>query len=728
MANEVGFGSDFHNSTNWFKEIEQPAVSQVHSLSLSGGTEKTSYRASINYRAGDGVLIKTGYNQLNGRINIVQKALKDRLTMDFNMAATERESNYGFAAAFRYAATYNPTAPVKSPDPSYVRYDGYFQQIVWDSYNPVQIAREDINEGKTRNLNFSLKGTYEIIKGLSIDALYSRENSGILDGIYYNSHDLWGGMNRMGLASRKQDNSAMSLFESSAHFNRELTSTLKLSLLGGYSYNEFTNEGFYAQGGNFLTDDFTFNNLAAALDFKNGKGTISSYKNSNKLAAFFGRASLNLNNFWYVSGSLTYEGSSKLSSANKWGYFPSLGTAVDLSSLMNGNFFNRLKIRASWGKTGNLPSENYLSMTILGPQGIFYYNGDYIPSYTPQSSANTGLKWEKTGEFDMGFDFTVLKSELSGSFDLFSRTSSDLIYDFYIPTSPNPNSSASLNIGKMKSSGLEVTLNYDLLKRPDLSYTISFNSSFNLKNSLVSLSGDYNGTHLAYGTQDLSDMGSPGNGQTAMVRLQEGKPIGQLIAYKYGGIDKNGYFIFEDINHDGKIDYYDIGVAGNGLPKSLFGIGNTITFRNWDLNVFFRAVLGHDLVNSYREFYEISSYINTYNLLKSTAGIRNSNGQLLRVSSGILSDFYIENASFISLDNFCLGYNFRLSEKSQFNKVRVYLAGNNLFYLTGYKGSDPNPRYGDSEFTEYNPLVPGVDRRNTWPRTRSITIGANIIF
>jgi iron complex outermembrane receptor protein len=286
LSAETGYGTDFGTSTDWFKQIEQTAVSQVHNISMSGGTDKTSYRASVNYRQGEGVEINTGYNQLNGRINLTQKALNDKFTLDLNLGATERESQLGFPEAFKYASIYNPTAPVKSSDPVYSKYDSYFQQVLFDYFNPVSIIELNKNEGKSRIMNLSVKGTYEILHGLSIDALYSTENNAVLGGQYYDSHDYWEGMNRNGLASRQEDNSLGRLFELTIHYITDITSTLNLNLVGGYSYQDFTNEGFYAQGGNFLTDAFSFDNLSAALDFKNGKGTVTSYKNSNKLIGF----------------------------------------------------------------------------------------------------------------------------------------------------------------------------------------------------------------------------------------------------------------------------------------------------------------------------------------------------------------------------------------------------------------------------------------------------------
>jgi iron complex outermembrane receptor protein len=731
LSAETGLGTDFGSNTDWFKEIEQTAITQVHNISMSGGTDKTSYRASINYHNAEGIMITTGYNQLNGRINLTQKALNDKFTLDLNLGATEKEAQYGFDNAFRYATIYNPTAPVRSTDAAYKQYDGYFQQVLFDYYNPVSILELNKNEGRNRIMNLSLKGAYEIIKGLTVDAFYSIQSSGRLDGSYRDKNDYWGGMNRNGLARRNSENYSSRLFESTAHYLSDITSSVNISVLGGYSYQDFTNEGFNAEGGDFLTDDFTFNNLSAALDFKNGKGTITSYKNSNKLIAFFGRVNVNINSTFFVSGSARYEGSSRFGADNKWGLFPAIGGGADIAKLINVSSIDNLKLRVSYGITGAEPANSYLSLLRLGPQGNFYYNGTFVPGYSPVSNANANLKWEKKGEFDAGFDFSLFKSKLSGSFDYYTRTTTDLLWQYQVPVPPNLYNQAWLNLGKLKSSGLELTLNYNVISKSDFTYSINLTPSYNIDNILVSLSGTYNGAELKYGKQELSDMGSPGQNGTPMTLVEEGKPIGQIFTYKFKEIDSSGKFVFEDTNGDGSITAADRVVTGNGLPKFLIGFGNVLTYKNWDLNVFFRGVFGHDLVNSFRAFYEVPAYITSYNLPKTAADIRSADGKLLAVTSGTLSSKYVEKADFVSLDNLALGYNFSLPNSSAFSKIRLYVAGNNLFYITKYSGVDPNPRYVDSatDMGTYNsPLVPGVDRRDTWFRTRSVTFGANVVF
>jgi len=724
LSKETGLGTDFGEDTDWFKETTQNAFSQVHNLSLSGGTEKTTYRASLNFRDVDGVMLNTGFTQYNGRLNITQKALNDKLTVNFNLGTTYKESQYGFAEAFRYASIYNPTAPVRSDDPAFDVYDGYFQQILYDYYNPVQILEQNRNDGTDNRLNIAIKGSYEIIEGLSVDAFYSLESSTFTRSEYYDKNSFWVGRDRNGLASKSQSNHLNKLFETTAHWKQDF-SGINVGVLGGYSYQEFTSEGFKARGGDFITDAFTYNNLGAALDFNNGIGSVGSYKNSSKLIAFFGRVNINANDVWFVSASARYEGSSRFGADNKWGLFPAVSGGVELAKFIGSSAIDNLKPRVSWGLTGNLPPSDYLSLLRLGPRGNFYYNGEFVPGYAPVSNANSDLRWEKQAEINIGFDYSFYKSKLYGSFDFYTRTTSDLLFQYEVPVPPNLYSRSWVNIGEIKSSGLELALTWKAVDKKDFTYSMTLTPTYYIDNKLVSLSGVFNGAELEYGVNDLGAMGAPGQSGVPLVRAEEGKPIGQLWALVYKEIDKDGNLIFEDTNEDGTIDTNDRAVVGNGLPDFELGFSNTFSYKNWDMSILFRGVFGHDLNNTFRGFYEVPNMIGSYNLPRTANDMRNpETGTLLNNSSGVLSSYHIENASFFSLDNMSIGYSFNLAEGSGFNKIRVYLAGNNLFFITGYKGVDPNPRFQDYG----NKLVPGIDRRNTWFRTSAISLGVNLGF
>ena len=672
LESEIGGGTDFGADTDWFKECTQTAISQVHNLSISGGAGSSSYRASINYHDATGVILNSGFDQLNGRINFSQKALNDKFTLDVNLSATNKNAKYGFNDAFRYAGLYNPTAPVRSDDPKYDIYDGYFNQVLFDYYNPVQILEQNLNDGKDRSLLLSVKGTYQIFKGFTVDASYSSGNKNEFRGRYYDKNSYWVGMDRNGLAVRSDEVHTSDLFETSVRWTGDIAPSVNLNAVGGYSYQGFEYEGFYAEGGDFLTDAFTYNNLEAGLDFKNGLGTVTSFKNSNKLIAFFGLANLNIKDTYFVTASARYEGSSRFGEDNKWGLFPSIGVGVDLARFINNDAINVLKFRASYGVTGNQPGDSYLSLLRLGPSGNFFYNGEFVPGYAPVSNANTDLKWEKKAEIDIGFDFALFNSKLSGSFDYYTRNTTDLLFQYEVPVPPNLYTQAWMNLGEITSSGLELALTWNVIEKSSFSYSMTLTPSYSLSNDLVSLSGSFNGADLNYGVRDLGAMGSPGMSAVPVIRAEEGKPIGQLLAFVYEGVGEDGNLKLTDLNEDGKIDNLDRTVVGNGLPKLVLGFGNNFSYKNWDMNIFFRGVFGHDLNNTWRAFYEIPYLIKSYNLPPTAVDQKNpTSGTYLNNTSGILSDHYIEKADFITLDNISLGYNFNLPKRRTIQQDQV---------------------------------------------------------
>ncbi|MCB0837402.1 MAG: SusC/RagA family TonB-linked outer membrane protein [Bacteroidetes bacterium] len=373
--------SDLGSSTDWFDQITRDAVSHVHNVALSGGSGQTQYRVSFNLRNGQGVALNTGFSQLNGRLNLTQRAFNDRLKLNVNLAATSRDSDLGFNDAFRYATIYNPTAPVYAAanDPLVETYDGYFQQILFDYYNPFAILDQNVNQRNDKRLNVNLRADWEIVDGLTIGGFYALQRENDLTAQYFDKQSFWRGADRNGLANRGSNDRYTQVFDATVQYENDFGG-LNLKVLGGYSYQNFVNEGFFAEGGNFIADNFTYNNLEASLDFKRGLGTVSSYKNSSELVAFFGRINLSYDDTYYLTASVRQEGSSKFGDNNKWGTFPAVSGGVILSNLFDAGPFDLIKLRAGYGETGNIPNESYLSKLLLGPGSNFFFNGNYVPS------------------------------------------------------------------------------------------------------------------------------------------------------------------------------------------------------------------------------------------------------------------------------------------------------------------------------------------------------------
>jgi TonB-dependent starch-binding outer membrane protein SusC len=735
---KVAGAKDFGSSTDWLKEVTQLGHYQVHNLSLAGGSGGTTFRGAFNVRDAEGIALHSGFTQVNGRFNLTQKALNDKATFTVNLSTTKKDAQFGFLESLRYAIISNPTMPIYDDRPSTdsetggAEYGGYAQRGIFDYYNPVAIANQNKNKGTDTRLLASVRGEYDfgdLVPGLRAAVFYSLQNESEIRGQYFSKYDKWTGYNRNGLANRLTNQKYTQLMETTVNYDRDMGGA-NLALLGGYSYQYFYNEGFGLQGGDFLTDAFTNNNIGAAQDFANGLGQILSYANSNKLVAFFGRANLNIQGNYFVSVSARYEGSSRFGANNKWGLFPAASAGVTLSNLIDIPAVNSLKIRGSYGVAGNQPADSYTSLQRFGQQGSFFYNGAYGPSYGPVSNANPDLKWETKEEFDFGMDFAMLDNRLKGTADYYIRNTKDLLLSVNVPVPPNLFGQTLVNIGELQNKGFELALNYDAVSKSNFTWTTGINIA-TMKTKVVSLhSGD-----LSVGEGGIlyrANMGSPGQNTTNLVRVKEGEELGQLWGPVQESVNPDGTLKFKDLNGDGKFCDCDDDrtVIGNGLPSFTLGWNNSLTFGKFDLTIFLRGAFGHDLVNSYRGFYENTepTTVINYNIVNTKYFDPN-------IKKATVNSIHVEKADFFKLDNMSFGYSFPMEGKAV-SRFRIYVAAQNLFTITGYTGVDPEVRYTDNNDNDPNalfptdpdPLAPGVERRETYFTARTFTFGVNLGF
>lgn len=726
---EQGFDRDLGATTDWFDELTQTGLSQVHNLSLSGGTGQTTYRVSGNFRDIQGAAINTGFWQLNGRINLTQRALNDKLRITVNLAATTRAEEDINGEAFRQATIYNPTAPVRSDDPAFDIYDGFFQEVLFNYFNPVAIAEQVIQEKEEQFTNFNFEGAYDIIPGLTLLGRYSQNRESEIRRFYADKQSFFLGRDRNGLATIINEREQNELIESTLTYSGD-AGNFYYTILGGYSYQEFVFDGNGAQGGDFLTDEFTFNNLSGALDFPNGRGVAGSFKNLNKLVAFFGRVNLNYKDTYFLNATVRREGSTLFGENNKYATFPAVSAGVNLASFLQVPWIDNLKFRASYGRTGALPTTVGISQLRLAPSGNFFLNGEYVPSFAPFSNANPDLKWETKDEIDFGFDFSFFNQRLNGSMDYYRRVTEDLIFGLPVPVPPNLVGITQVNVGELRNNGFEFAASYLAVNNNNFTWTPTVNfSTFNTE--LVSLSND----DLEFGSETfIANLGSPGQNNTPLIRVAEGEPVGQIWGKVFEGVNEDGTWQFADLDGDGesRLDEDDETVIGNGLPDFTIGIANSFTFGNFDANFFLRGSFGHDLVNTFRAFYEVPNQANAYNVTTTEF----YDPQL--DDSPLFNSIHVEDASFLKLDNATIGYTIPLGENSPFSRLRIYIAGQNLFVLTDYTGVDPEVRFQDETVVDQsvtflggqetiaNPLAPGIDRRNTYFRTRSYTFGINL--
>lgn len=715
-------GNDLGAETDWNKQITRTALSHVHNLSFSGGGGGTSYIASFNYRNTEGVAIKTGFSQINGHFGVTQKAIKDKLTITIDGTATRRASQFGFDRAFQYATIFNPTAPLRTDDPGLnLTGSGYVEQNFVEYANPLAVLEQNTNEGVLKRMNLNITGSYELIRGLKLGVRYGFQQFSDFKWAYlpktsFDTRLITGGsgFTRKGWAQKIDDEGFNQLYENTITYDRTIFNELSLSAVAGYSYQDFKFNGMTVRAGDFLTDA-TAENIFTAGDFKNGRADVSSYKNANKLVAFFGRINLNYHDWAFLSASLRREGSTQFGANNKWGMFPAVSVGADISRIADIPSMNSLKVRASYGVTGALPASSYLSFLLYTTTGrSFYYNGTYIPSYEPNQNANPDLKWEKKAELDIGLDFAALNSRLTGSIDFYNRETTDLLFNATVPVPPNQSDRTWMNIGTLKNTGLEILLGYDVIKNQEFTWNTSANfSTYNIK--LTKLN-----KLLAGNVVGASNLGSPGQEGTQITRAVEGEEIGIIWGPVFMGVDDNGKYLFADsAGKPVSSDAFKTQI-GRGLPKFELGWTNTFNYKNWDLNFFLRGSFGHDLVNTYRAFWENATptVVASYNVVKT----KYFNPEL--TAGQTFSSLFVERASFVKLDNLTLGYNFSFKNSSTVKGLRAYFNAQNLFVITDYTGVDPEVRFSYGG----NILAPGVDARDTYVLTKAFTVGLNVRF
>ena len=714
--NNLSF-SDGGADTDWQDEIFRKGQSQSYNLAFAGGTKDFNYRASVSHLDFKGVITGSDKTRDIARVNMTQKAIDNRLTLSANMSATIEHNNYinysgnGFTDVIFQTLQRNPTDPVYNADGTYNRVSRF------NYANPVALVNEIQNERDAKRYSGNLKADFEIIKGLK---------AGVNLGYIRNDHESFyfvpsysESTTTGGEASRSYDNFESRLFESTLSYNNLFDDVHSINAVLGYSYQEDVNTGFKARGEGPVSDLMMSNNLGSLSILK--LGDISSYKGENKLISFFGRAAYNYDSKYYITGTLRRDGSSKFGENNQWGIFPSGSVAWNLSNedfLNDVDFLSSLKLRAGYGLTGNQEIDRYLAVDLVGitGQGINPSTGKPVPVMGQNRNANPDLKWESNSELNIGIDFAIFNSRLSGSFEYYTKRTYDLLAEYQVPVPPYRYDKMFANAGEIKNQGFELFLDAFIVDKENIDWKSSLSFSTN-KQEMVSLSNDE--YQIEY--MDRGWISGPGMVGVATQRIAPGMSFGTFFGYKSAGISTKGEWVFYDI--DGNLRTFDQldpnkdkQILGSALPDFEIGWSNYLTiYKNFDMSFAFRGVFGQDVLNVTRMIFGNPAGVPTNNGLVEATEMY---GKLK--DAPIFSDYYIENASFIRLENITLGYNFDTEKSKILRKARLYFTVNNAFVLTNYSGVDPEMNYGSGE--------PGIDQYNVYPKTRSFTLGLNVGF
>lgn len=712
--------------TDWLDAISRVGVTQNHSISLSGGNAKTSYFGNFTYRKAEGVMKKTGNESMSVAFDMSHWMLNDMLKLNIKVNADQYQYDVNDATTiYRQAVIRNPTSPIWNEDGSYN--EGSLLQY----WNPVSLQKEQSGKNKSQTVKMTGNLTFEPIKGWQTNLMLSKDQTINRGGYYYTSNHSLQGVNQKGSysgsASQSGYTSEATYLELTSKFMKNFNNVHRLDALAGYSYSEDVYDDASMWNANFPTDYFSYYNMGLGSKLTDGQASMSSSKNSSKLIGFFGRVSYGYADRYNILASLRYEGSSKFGDNHKWGAFPSvsLGWNIMNESFMKStkSWLNNLKLRAGWGITGVIPGSSYLSLLRYSYNGGNYYrNGKWNKGLKAASNPNPDLKWETAREFNVGIDWSVFNDRLSGSFDYYNKKTSDMLYDYTVPSPPNLYTTTTANVGEMRNTGFELMIKGVPVQtknwRWETQATLQHNS-----NKLLSLSNELYQTD---NTQWLQGVGDPVTQYTHRVAV--GESLGQIWSLKAVGVSDQGLFLIENPKTGQCAEFYQemrndydnwYEYMGSGIPKFTLGWNNTINYKDFDLSLQCNGQFGYKIINQQRVFYENNAH--AYNKLKSAADAIGGNRPLSGAQSQVVTSYYIEHGDYFKLSSLTLGYTYTPKKKTYIQNARLYGSVYNVFTITKYKGTDP-------ELGSDNFWTAGVDDRDKYPTVRSFTIGLNVTF
>jgi TonB-dependent starch-binding outer membrane protein SusC len=716
-------------NTNWNKAITQTALTTSQSVGISGGSGGFNYRASVNYTDNEGIVLNSGKTQVGLRFNAQQKALNDRLDIQVGIVNSQTQRKYTDYGVFDYIFSTPPTYPV------YTSPGKYYAFVDFEEANPVEHLNEEINKGAEHFTQMYGTVNFEFFKGFKLGTTGSLSYYTLGKQSFTPTFPLEGNVTSASQGSFYNNSGKGDIHVNYAHNwgDHNLTATAV------YEYNNFSEGGFTAGGQQYIVPGLTYNNLGAGNPEYNA---IGSYADQYLLISYLGRLTYSYAGKYLVTASVRRDGSSKFGVNNRYGTFPSfdLGWRISQENFMKGiSWIDELKIRGGYGVTGN--SDNifpYSNLLIIGSSGSAYYNPSnsafpYPPVYTITQNANPNLKWEQRAGTNIGFDFAILNNRVTGGFNWYNDKTTDLLYNYTVPTPPFFINTILANVGSLTNKGVEFQVSAEIVRQKDFSWTLSGNIS-TVNTKVTSLAGGYDGFKLS--TDNIPGGVAEGRGLSSnpITYLKVGYSPYVFYLPKYEGIDKSGNQLFDSagvksvgVNGNPTLYYYD------PAPKFFYGINNTFTYKNWGLNVFMRGVEGQKIFNNTALDVAFLPRLPGNNVF--TQALKNG-----ILDQPVASTLWLEKAGYLRLDNINLSYT--IPNVPGFQTFRVYVSAVNLFVITKYSGLDPEVRTGPYQNPGTNSnLATGSVSNNVnqeayidanygsdgyYPRARSFSFGVNV--
>lgn len=720
--------------TDWQNEVLQSAFGQNHNLSLMGGGESFGYRASIGYLNQDGILRTSNTERTNFSLNYNHNMLDNSLKVNFNLKGAFTKDRISPNGVIGAGVAYNPTLPIYDPGSIFAGYYEYPISVLNAGTNPVSELEQtlDQNEGVRGLGNMEINYELPFVKGLSAKVnvgfdINKGERSRFLPStIRYQLNSANPGEVRAENYTR-----ISSLLETYLTYDKPLESIdSRLNFLAGYSYQDFNNSfpSYVASG--LPNDFFGVNNPSGAAELSVRNSVIE-----NRLISFFGRVNFDVSNKYLFTATVRRDGSSRFGPNNRWGVFPSaaLGWKISEEPFMEGalDVLSSLKLRLGWGITGNqeIGDYNYLARYLPGDALAQYQFGNGFVTTLRPTAFDPNLKWEETQTLNAGIDFDFLSGRFGGSIDVYQKKTDDLLFTVNVPAGTNLANRVLTNIGSLENKGIELALNGYVVDSRSFQWNLGFNVAYN-RNEITKTIGDEDETFLGIQYGGISG----GTGTTIQV-LRKGESVNSFFVYEHI-LDANGLPRSDkiDYNEDGAANLLDIYIDQNGdgtinesdrivyesaLPNLTYGLTSRMNYKNFDLNFTLRASTGNFVYNNVLSGNSARQNVTNQSSPPSNLLVR---GLLVDFEAPqYLSDYYVEDASFLRMDNITLGYNFPIAGKGI--SLRLYATAQNLFVLTDYTGLDPE--IGNRAGSGLPEL--GIDR-DIFPRARTFIFGGNLEF
>ena len=715
--------------TDWQDEVtKQNAISHEHQLSFTGGNEKTFYYASLNYANQDGIVKNTSFERWGARLNL-KSNINSRLTVNFNVSGSYVKDHFvanGYGvnaeAGVLYAAyNYDPTLAVKDEDGNYVR------STILSVDNPVAIQEGMKSHSDTYRILTSAYGEYRIIDGLtaklSLGTDFVNENR----KNFISSLTQYGEDNG-GIGSNQNSEKSNYIIEGTLNYAKTFKDKHSVGGLFGMSYQRFVNTSMNSRAADFPDESLGADNLQLG---NQETFRITNSVTGNRLASYISRFNYGFDDRYLATITFRADGSSRFGTNHRFGYFPSAALAWKISNesfLKSFNALSQLKMRLSWGRTGNQEIGNYPALSTYSSGNDAIWNGQAVTGTKPSKIPNPDLKWETTDQYNIGVDYGFFNNRLNGSIDYFWKKTTDMLLELPIPQSTGYSNQLT-NIGRIDNRGIELSLNTVNIDNRDFSWTSNFTFSA-MKNEVKDLGGI-----------DEIIIGAGYTHVDQVVIRRPGVPLNSYYGYEVEGVWQvnddyskmkedyvPGDLKYVDQNGDGVIDDKDRVVLGNSFPDFSWSFGNTFTYKNFGLYVFFEGVQGVDMLNGnlIDNYFPISFRRNKFSeLYLNRWTVDNPTNEYpsfvnpLKFGRKVCNSRTISDASYVRLKTIRLSYTFPKVSK-YIASLQVYATAENLFTWTDYIGLDPTLNSNNNSNFRMD--------FNSYPSARTYMFGVKLDF